>query len=153
MISQNIFNNLHMILNSWNKVIEDVAFTFQAMYICIMSCLRLFSEIFDNSNRSSLHLLTMYSSMYSFRCSSLPITAYKCLCPGDVIFMLVLSNIFAAFDSYSALTIDIVLLGFGKYSYFGPTSEKIFHQLRNFANLPELVKSLAKATILGSLSG
>ena len=53
--------------------------------------------------------------MYPFRYSSLPITAPKRLCPLDVIFMLVLSNISAEFDSYSGLTINIVLLGFGKY--------------------------------------
>ena len=52
--------------------------------------------------------------MYPFRYSSLPITAPKRLCL-DVIFMLVLSNISAEFDSYSCLTINIVLLGFGKY--------------------------------------
>ena len=76
-----------------------------------------------------------------------------CLCPGGVIFVLVLSNTYAAFDSYPGLTINIVLLGFGKYPYFGPTSKRNFHQLRNFDNLPALVKSLERATILGSLSG
>ena len=54
--------------------------------------------------------------MYSFRYSSLSITAPKCLRPDQVIFTLVLSNISAAFDSYSSLAINIVLLGFGKYA-------------------------------------
>ena len=51
--------------------------------------------------------------MYYFRNRSLPITAPKCLCSGDVIFMLVLLNISAAFDLYSDLTINFVLPGFG----------------------------------------
>ena len=89
--------------------------------------------------------------MYSFRYSSFPITAPKCLCSFDVIFLLVLSNISAAFDSYSGLTINIVVLGFGKYPYFGPISKKTVYQLRNFDNFPALFKLSAKATILGSL--
>ena len=110
------------------------------------------SVIFDNNNSSSLHLLTI-SSMYYFRNRSLPITAPKCLCSGDVIFMLVLLNISAAFDLYSDLTINFVLPGFGKYPYFGPTSKSTFHQLSNFYNLLALAKTSAKPTILGSPSG
>ena len=85
MASQNIFNNLHMVLHSWNSAIEEVVFTFEDIYICRVSCLRFYSAIFDNNNT--------ISSIYSFRYCSLPITAHKCLCPDDVIFMLVLSNI------------------------------------------------------------
>ena len=33
-VSQNIFNNLHMILDSWNSVIKEVVFTFEVIYIC-----------------------------------------------------------------------------------------------------------------------
>ena len=80
----------------------------------------------------------------------------QCLCPDVIIFMfsmLVLSNISAAFDLYLDLTINIVLFGFRKYPYFGPTAKRSFHQLRNFDNLPALIKSSAKAIILVSLSG
>ena len=93
-----------------------------------------FQQYFDNNNSSSLHLTI--SSMYTFRYSSLPITAPKCLCPDDVIFVLVLSNISAAFYSYSGLTINIVLPYFGKYPYFGPTYNRTFHQRCNVDNLP-----------------
>ena len=34
MVSQNIFNDLYMILHSWNSAIEEVVFTFETMYIC-----------------------------------------------------------------------------------------------------------------------
>ena len=54
---------------------------------------------------------------------------------------------------YSDLTINIVLLGFGKYNRTSGQHEKDLHQLHNFDNLPALVKSSAKATIFGSLSG
>ena len=90
--------------------------------------------------------------MYSFGYISLLITTLKCLCPDDVILMPVERNISAAFDWYSGLTINIVLLlGFGKYPYFGPTAKRSFHQRRNFYNFPGLVKSSEKATVLGSL--
>ena len=36
MVSQNIFNNLHVILCSWNSAIEKVVFTFEAMH-CVKS--------------------------------------------------------------------------------------------------------------------
>ena len=67
-------------------------------------------------------------------------TPLKCLCLDDVIFMLVLSNISAVFDSHLGLTITIVLLGFEKYPYFRSKSKKSFHQLSIFDNLPALVK-------------
>ena len=51
--------------------------------------------------------------MDSLRYSSLPITTPQCLCPDDVILMLVLSNISAAFDLYYGLAINMVLLGSG----------------------------------------
>ena len=67
--------------------------------------------------------------------------------------MLVVSNISAAFESYLDLMINIVLLSFGKYPCFGSGqhTKRAFYQLRNLDNL--LIKSSAKSTILGSLSG
>ena len=41
-VSQNIFNNLHMILHSWNSAIKEVVFTLEAMYIYRVSCPRLY---------------------------------------------------------------------------------------------------------------
>ena len=94
--SQNIFNTLLLILHSWNSSTEEVVFTFEAIYICRISCLRLYSAI------SSLHLQTVYL-MYSFRYRVLPITTPIWLCPDDVILMLILSNISAVFNSHSSL--------------------------------------------------
>ena len=54
---------------------------------------------------------------------------------------------------FSDLTINIVLLGFGKYNRTSGQHQKDLHKLHNFDNLPALVKSSAKATIFGSLSG
>ena len=34
-------SNPHMILHNWNSVIDEVAFTFETMYICRISCLKL----------------------------------------------------------------------------------------------------------------
>ena len=108
--------------------------------------------ILDNNNNSHFHLLII-SSVYSFQYSSLLITAPKCLCPDDVILMLVLSNISEAFNSYLVSVINIVLLGFGKYSHFGPIFKRSFHQLHSFNNLSAQVKSSIKTTILVSLLG
>ena len=139
----NIFNTLHMILHSWNSTISEGLFNFESMYICRISSWGCIQVTFDNNNSSNPSISSIYSSQYS----SLPITLPKCFCPDDVILMLVLWNISAAFEMYFGLTINIALLGFEKYPYFWPTSKWSFHQLPSFDNLHALVKLSAKATI------
>ena len=62
--------------------------------------------MFDNNNSSSPFANYFFDVLFSIQFTSNKGTS-KCLCPDVVIFMLVLSNKSAAFDSYSGSGFDL----------------------------------------------
>lgn len=115
-IFQYVFNTLHMILHSWNSVVEELVLRcIWRSHVYIQN--KLLEVVFQQFLITVMLIpqLTVHFQQWHL----------TCLCPDDAILMLVLLNVSAAFNSYWGSKIILTCLVFNHVSALVKSSAKL----------------------------